>query len=131
MTAPNRWLHVRHPSTFSAEEFELFKALCRVFRAYVEASLAEWLLLGGHEAPHYEFFEPTLSSDRKVATLPVGGEWTLGTRAEFENFKSYMLWERFPLPLRFQLEEGITEPDPSSATGGTWTNWRKATHRLM
>ena len=129
---PNRWMRVRHPSTFSEGEFEFFKAHCRVFRAYVEAALAEPLLWGAPSL-RYEFFEPTLSPDRTVASLPLGGEWTLATRAEFENARSYMLWDHFAIPLKFQFEEGLTEPAPTrnpESPPRLATNWRKAQHRV-
>jgi hypothetical protein len=124
MAEANRWLHVRHPRGFTPEQFDCFKAHCRVWQAYVEAVLREWEHFRDYPAPRYEFFEPTLSADRRVATLPVGGEWVLGTRAEFENAGSRLLWERFPLEFQLELEEGITEPDFADATRSI-TNWRR------
>lgn len=126
--APNRWLHVRHPRGFTEEQFACFKAQCRIWRRYVESVLAEWRFLERYPAPSYEFFDPELSADRKVATLPVGGEWTLGTRADFEDAHARLLWERFPLELKLELEEGLTEPDPRDSRR-EHTNWRPAMPR--
>ena len=125
---PNRWLHVRHPEGFDQERFEAFRAHCRVFRAYIESAMRESSLVGPQGAPQYEFFEPELSIDRKTATLPVGGEQTLGSRHAFENWRSYMLWEWFPVSFIEGIEEGLTEAHP--ATGLPTTSWRRPTLRI-
>jgi hypothetical protein len=77
---PNRWLHLRRREGFTPEAFERFRAHCRVVRAYVEAVLENWSHFESYPAPRYEFYEPELSADRRIATLPLGGEQTLGTR---------------------------------------------------
>lgn len=120
---PDRWLHVRLPRPLTDAEWELFCAETRVFRAYVEATLAVWPSLGfGHEAPAYRFFAPELSTDRTVATLPLGGAWTLASRALFESGAAYMLWERFPAETQALVEEGLTEEHD----GTPETHWRAA-----
>ena len=124
MGKPNRWLHVRNRRGFTPEQFECFKAHCRVWRAYVEAVLADWRHFETYDAPRYEFFEPELSADKTVATLPLGGEWTLGTRSFFEDASSRLLWEWFPLSFQLEVEEGLTEPAPADASRNQ-TNWRK------
>lgn len=124
--APNRWLHVRHPDGFSAAQFDRFRASCRVFRAYVETALTEWVALEGDAGPRYEFYEPELSADRTVATLPLGGAGTLKTRHDFEDLRSVMLWEWFPASFIAKIEEGITE----SVTGTRTTTWRKPALRI-
>lgn len=130
MASPNRWLHLRNPDGFSEAEWTLFQAHCRVWVDLVKSLLANWTALGhSYEPPHYEFFEPELSPDRTVATLPIGGGWTVGSRATIENGLSYVLWWYMPIGLQLKLEEGLTEPvlvDPTKLT----TNWRKALKTL-
>lgn len=128
---PNRWLHVRHPAGFDTEQFAKFEAHCRIFRAYVEAVLAEWpLLRAGELPPQYEFFDAELSHDRTIATLPLGGEQTLGTRHQLEDMRSRMLWEHFPAAFQLELEEGLTEADVADRTK-LRTEWRKAGRLLV
>jgi hypothetical protein len=123
---PNRWLHVRHPEGFDPRQFEMFRAHCRLFRACVECALTDWRLIQEGEPPRYEFFEPELSADRTTATLPIGGEQTLGSRHAFEDGRSYMLWEWFPISFIEKLEEGVTE----MVTGRQATSWRKPSLRI-
>ena len=111
-------MRLRHPDGFTPERFEQFCAQCRVFRAYVEASLAEATILKCG-AGSYVFFEPELSEDRSTASLPLGGWGTLGSRHEFQNASSWMLWHHFPLAFLAQLEEGLTE----NIGNGSQTNW--------
>lgn len=121
MAEPNRWLHVRAPEPFTDADFDRFAAGCDIWRRYVEATLAVWNRLGNdYDAPRYEFFAPTLSEDRRVATLPVGGAWTLGSRAIFEDAGSRLLWQHFPLAFVRDGEEGLTE----SIDGRPVTHWR-------
>ena len=130
-TAPDRWLHLRHPSGFSAEQFALFVAHAAIFQGYVEALLQNWQALpfhAGHPSLSYVFFPPTLSGDRLVATLPLGGARTLGTRAQIENLSSYMLWQFFPPEFLKDLEEGVTET--INASEGPYTNWRQLSRAL-
>lgn len=130
MSTPNRWLHVRLADGFSDKDWESFRVHCRVWRAWVEALLANWKGLGhDYEPPQYEFFPPELSPDRTIASLPIGGDWTVGSRATIENGLSYMLWCFMPIETQLKLEEGITEPDlvePKRLV----TNWRKALRPL-
>ena len=122
---PNRWLHLRHSSGFSEPEFERFEAHCRVFEAYVSTLLKNWREIGAgnYDAPRYEFGAPELSADRKIATLPVGGTSTVGSRDVIENMSSQFLWRFFPVAFRRDLDEGITEDIGSGR--GFETNWRK------
>jgi hypothetical protein len=123
MSAPNRWLHLRHPDGFDERAFGQFRAHCRVFRAYVNELLQNWedIGAGNYEAPAYEFFEPEISADRTIVTLPIGGASVLGTHARIENGSSHMLWRFFRPSFREKLEEGITE----NIGHGNQTNWRK------
>ena len=127
MNEPNRWLHLRHPQGFTDEDFERFRAHCEVWQAYVSAVLANWSLLVTNtgQAPNYIFFEPELSPDRKIATLPVGGDSNLGSRSMFENGASRMLSEYFPWDFKQQLEEGLTET--INRQKGPQTYWRHLT----
>ena len=127
---PTRWLHVRHRGGFTDELWSAFQAHCRYFEGCANALLANWLALGLGDRPlHYVYFPPELSEDRTVATLPLGGDQNLGSRAAIENGLSRLLWcymlPRMALEDFVSLEEGLTEPsltEPSQLT----TNWRPA-----
>ena len=124
---PNRWLHLRHPNGFDDERFAEFEAHCKMFEAYIQTALSNAHHLSGLKSsigeppPTYIFFQPELSDDQKVATLPIGGNNTLGTRANFENGLSWMLSFYMPMDFKEDLEEGITE----NFGIGESTNWRK------
>lgn len=123
---PNRWLHVRLPRPLSEAEWAMFQAQVRVFERYVTSTLADWAALGHDYAPPaYVFFPPELSEDRTVATLPLGGDWSLGTRALFENGATFMLWQHYPHELQMEIEEGLSEPHE----GAIATEWRRAHRR--
>jgi len=124
---PNRWMRLRHPNGFTDELFAQFCAHCRIFRAYVEAALDEARCFPLGPAS-YVFFEPELSADRRVASLPLGGTSTLGSRHSFENMSSFMLWHRLPLTFRERLEEGLTEDIGDGR--GLQTNWREPTRAI-
>lgn len=120
---PNRWLHLKFQRAFSDAEFELFKAQARIWVAYVRATLEVWPGLGiAHQAPVYRFFPPELSADRTTATLPIGGDWTLASRALFEAGASYLLWQHFPAEVQRASQEGLSEEHG----GATETHWRPA-----
>ncbi len=120
---PDRWLHLRLPRPFTEAEVEMFRAHAAVFRAYVDASLAAWRSFGfGHDAPTYVFFPTELSADRTVATLPIGGTWTLTSRALFETGAAYLLWQHLPYELQAVAEEGLSEEHD----GERETHWRPA-----
>lgn len=120
---PNRWLHVRLPRPFSAAEAAAFRADAHVFRRHVEAALEVWEDLGyGHDAPTYVFFPSELSSDGRVATLPLGGTWTLASRAAFETGSAWILWQHLPSAVQAEAEEGLTEEHAGVAE----THWRPA-----
>ena len=127
-----RWLHLRHPDGFSPERFEQFHAHCHVMQAYVKSLLANWNKLGAgtQPPPHYIFYEPELSEDRKIATLPLGGEWTIGSRAIIEDGCSKLLWRFMPISFTIDLEEGLTEYMPENLNAPEKlhlsTHWRKA-----
>lgn len=121
--APNRWLHIRLSRPFTDEEFACFAAQTKIWVEYVKATLSVWESLNhGYAPPRYIFFEPELSEDRRVCSLPVGGEVALGPRSMFENSASSLLWQHFPIATLIDLEEGLTEDLGS----GPVTNWRPA-----
>ena len=121
--APNRWLHLRHPSGFDDIQLDLFRAQCDVWAAYVTAVSRNWALLGCKDGrpPEYVFFPVERSLDRLVVTLPVGGYQTLGSRSRFEDGAAWMLSESFRQEFQMDLEEGLTE-----AISGPGTHWRPA-----
>jgi len=122
---PNRWMHLRQPADFSAEMFDVFCASAEIFVAHARALLKNWRRLPNnedHPQIEYVFFPPELSKDCQVASLPIGGGSTLGTRHSIENFCSYMLWQYLPIPFMEGLDEGLTETIDS--TQGPKTYWR-------
>jgi hypothetical protein len=122
-TSPNRWLHLRLPRPWSPAEQEMFRTQASLFERHVEATLALWPELGhGYAAPGYVFFPTEISADGMVLTLPLGGDWTLGSRTLFENRASRLLWEHFPIEVQTLLEEGLTEEHD----GAVDTHWRQA-----
>jgi hypothetical protein len=90
-----------------------FLAGCRLFEAHVSTVLSEWARIAnsGEERilGEYAFESPMLSSDRRIASLPIEGEATLGSRAAFENGSSHLLSVFFPPEFKQELEEGLTE----------------------
>jgi hypothetical protein len=127
---PLRTMHIRHQRPFTDAEFEQFRAHCEVFRSFVDAVFRNWSTIRkyhNYPAPRYEFDEPTLSGDRRIASLPIRGEQTIGSRAEIENMSSYMLWQFFDPAFRENLEEGITEDFGT----GVQTSWREVPKFLV
>ena len=125
-----RILHLRHPKGFTDSEFEQFRAHCGVFQAYVAAYLQNWNAIrtfNNYAAPRYEFGTPTISDDRRVASLTIDGEQTIGSRAQLENYSSYLLWQFFDKAFLKDLEEGLTE----ELGGGPVTSWRPVSPRIV
>lgn len=120
---PNRWLHLRHPEGFDEQRFSAFQAHCEVWKAYCQAVLREWsaLPLMQGDAPRYVFFDPDISDDRFIVSLPLGGTITLDSRSVLENGASELLWQFFTIEFLLDLEEGITEDHGS----GLVINWRR------
>lgn len=128
MGVPNRWMHLRHPDGFDDAMFEMFRAQCDVWQAYVQAVTRHWSVLESRgRPPEYEFFLPERSPDRRVVTLPVGGYQTLGSRATFEDANSRLLWDYLPLEMKKLLDEGLTET--INSTRGPETFWRPVLRR--
>jgi hypothetical protein len=121
---PTRYLRLRHPDGFSPEMFDRFRSGCALWDAYVQVALREWSRLGGRDgAPTYTCLPPELSPDRRVASLPIAGQSTLGSRVKYENCASYLLREFLPFDFLPQLEEGLTED--MGGGRGMQTNWRR------
>ena len=128
--SPNRWMRLKNPKRFTPAEFEHFRANCAIWKVHTEAVLSNWSVLsrGDSPAPIYIFFDPEISEDRTIVSLPIGGEWSLGARAIFENHYSSLLWAYFSPWLLIEMEEGLSEymPDdlnfPDQLT--LRTNWR-------
>lgn len=118
----NRWLHLRHPDGFSEAMFECFRAGCALWNTHVQVSIREWEHLGRPDgAARYVCLAPELSSDRRVASLPLAADSTVGSRARYEDAASYLLRQFFPLEFMLALEEGLTE----DLGDGHRTNWRR------
>lgn len=120
-----RVLHLRHPDGFSSEMFERFRSGCRLFQIHVETTLSEWQRFPGagdnQVLGEYVFHPPELSSDGLVASLPIDGASTLGSRNSFENGAAYLLAEFLSPEFKRNMQQGLTE----SATGELLTNWRE------
>jgi hypothetical protein len=109
--------------------FECFRSGCALWVAYVEISIQERERLGNNDgAPRYTSRPPELSADRLVASLPLGGQSTLGSRAKYENIASYLLREFFPFDFSQGLEEGLTEDIGDGR--GYRTSWRSPAEDL-
>ncbi len=122
-----RQLHLRFARPVSDQEERSVRAAFRVWKASVDAVLANFcdLPMGrDHDrAPRYEIGEPSLDHARVVFTIPIDGEQTLGSRAAIENSMMSLLVRFLPFELRKGLEEGLTE---ETGPGGPTTNWRPA-----
>jgi hypothetical protein len=122
---PNRWFGLRHPDGFSPDMFDHFKTQCRIWQTSVENQIAKWdedVLLKRCEKPDYIFFEPTISQDRQIVTLPIGGEVDYLALKMFEDYFPE-LYRDFPTPFRFGIELGrydaLFNPDDP---GPSWSS---------
>ena len=111
---PTAWFRIRHGEAFSEEAFAVFLASCAIYRARIAATLEHWDTLPttrGLPRPIIQFFDPELSDDRKVMSLPlrVDGQ-TLGSRALLQYSASAELYSYPPFPLVAEVEVGLTEP---------------------
>ena len=128
-SGPNRWMHLRQPEGFDPHMFEIFRASCDIFAEYCRATLRHQRLFGRDpEHPHIEyiFFEPEISEDRTIVSLPIGGNNSLSSRNELENMASFMLWQHLPGAFLEGLEEGLRD----NTTGEYTTNWRLPNPRI-
>src|SRR5262249_18496226 len=92
---------------FPEPEWRSFVAQCRVWRATIEATLANWddLSMGrlAMPRPSYQFGEPELSADRCEASLTVEGELPPAAAAALEPGVPHALYHDFPLWFRLDL----------------------------
>jgi hypothetical protein len=109
---PDRVLHVRQPAGFTAEALDVFRASAEIFKAHATKLLEVWHRLPNkHDHPKitYDFGPPALSDDGTIASLPISGEWTLGTRSEIEIGSAILLWRWMPYEFIDGLDQGRTE----------------------
>lgn len=129
-TTPNRWLHLLHPKGFSDELYSQFLVHSEVFQSYVALMISNWRRLGAgdYDPDPYVFFEPYLSHNRTLITLPIGGEFSLATRNAFEDSSSRMLWQYMPIFSVYEMLEGFTEFMPVDIVNSDdlriQTHWR-------
>jgi hypothetical protein len=101
---------LHHPDGFPDAEWRSFVAQCRVWRATIEATLANWddLSLGrlAIPKPDYRFGEPELSADGTLAALTVDGELAAAAASALEPNVPAELYHDFPLWFRLDLEVG-------------------------
>jgi hypothetical protein len=120
---PTDWFRVRHAEPFPPEAVVAFKASCAIYRAKMETMLQHWdhLPTVGHgPKPVVTFFEPEVSTDGRVLSLPVRVEnMTLGSRSLFQSTASRELYALLPFPIVFGVEVGLTEP---ALQGTGWRN---------
>lgn len=118
---PNRWLHLRHAEGFSDDLFCRFEAGCRLWLSFARTCIDERRRLGEVLGEvDYRAGSPALSADRRVATLPVGGPWTLGSRSAFEDGSAWLLSHFMTHPDTLHIEQGLTE----DIGQGPATSWR-------
>ena len=100
---PTDWFRVRHKTPFSQDAVAALRASCAVYRAKVEALLQHWddlPTLRTTARPHIVFFDPELSPDGRVMSLPVSFEpRTLNTRALLQYTATRELHQYLPPPL--------------------------------
>lgn len=117
---PTRWLHLRHPDGFDDQRWEQFRVQHRAWEAYFTVICERWSLLRGcpQAAVAYRFYEPSITADRRVITIPIGGPQTLDSRASIEDEGARLLWQFFPFEFLKDLESGLTEVERPE------TSWR-------
>jgi hypothetical protein len=98
---------LKHPDGFPEPEWRSFVAQCRVWRATVEATAAQWddLSMGrlAIPRPSYQLGEPELSADRTEASLTVEGDLAPAAAAAVEPGVPHALHHDFPLWFRLDL----------------------------
>ncbi len=111
---PTDWFRIRHSEPFPEEAVAAFRASCAVYRAKMQAILEHWTELPiSRETPEPSvvFFDPEVSADGRIMSLPVRDEtMTLGSRALLQSTASRDLYSYLPFPLVGEVEVGLTEP---------------------
>jgi hypothetical protein len=97
-----------HPDGFPEAQFKSFVAQSRVWRATIEATVANWedLSMGrlGIPRPSYHFGEPKLSEDRTIASISVDGDLAPAAESALEPAVPEALYHDFPLWFRLDLK---------------------------
>jgi hypothetical protein len=105
--AANRWYYLRHPEGFSAELFECVISGLALWRTDIEARLRHWTQLGvGGVVPQYEWYAAELSDDKKLITIPVGGDGSYGSYHLLEETVPEMFRRYLPPWFVVDLETG-------------------------
>jgi hypothetical protein len=108
-----RYFHLRHPTPFSSEQFEIFRQNCVTWQWLVNEELENWPfhpVRAKYSVPVYKFGLAELSDDGLIATLPIGGDSSyIGVKA-FEDRFPIELWQWFSLKFTRDLEVGYTFP---------------------
>ena len=111
---PTDWFRARHVDPFPSEAIVAFRASCAIYRAKMEAVVSHWSDLPSLSAtprPIVTYFEPEVSADGRVLSLPVRIEnMTLGSRSLFQSTASRDLFAWLPVKLLSGVEVGLTEP---------------------
>jgi len=119
--AADRWYYLRHPEGFRPDLFDSVRSGWLLWKADVEASIRHWrhMDLRGIPQPEYEWYEPELSDDAKLITIPVGGQGTYGSFKVFEETVPDFFHRYLPYWFRIDLETGRRD----SAGWFTDTTW--------
>ena len=111
---PTDWFRIRHADPFPPEAIAAFNASCAVYRAKVEAILQHWDALPTirtHQKPVVVFFDPEVSGDGRVLSLPMRIEnQTLGSRSLFQSTATRELHSYLPISVMIGIEVGLSEP---------------------
>ena len=133
--SPTDWFRVRHDAPFSEEAYAAFSAGCAIFQARIEATLENWEQipsLAKVTKPEIIFFQPELSSDRRVMSLPIRVEGqTIGSRSLLQTAAAAELHIHLPPPVLLEVEIGVSEPGIDSRSQWRhdwWDPWRAESH---
>ena len=110
----DRFLHVRRAGGFTPELFDVFCASAELFSSHA-SKLLELLprlsIHEGHDPGVYVFGPASLSPDRTIATLPLGGSVSHGARSMIEIGYAHLLWVHMPMDAVDGMDQGRTEGD--------------------
>lgn len=106
--APDRWYYLRHPQGFTPDLLECVRSGWVGWKTHVEAVVRHWNHVSrrGGAPPEYEWYEPELSADQNIVTIPIGGKSTYGSYHLLEEVFPQMLYGYLPQWLCIDLETG-------------------------